>query len=104
LKFYLCLVALLYGLSVSTVAAQSSGATVTGTIRDPNGQVIVDAEVQMLNIGSGTTFKSTSNSEGKYELGQLALGSYMLSVKSGGFAVATRSLTLRRNESYTQEI
>jgi outer membrane receptor protein involved in Fe transport len=103
LKFYLCFVALLYGLSVSTVVAQSTGASVTGTIRDPVGQVIVDAEVQMLNLGSGTAFKTTSNSEGKYELGQLALGSYMLSVKSGGFAVATRSLTLRRNESYVED-
>jgi outer membrane receptor protein involved in Fe transport len=103
LKFYLCLVALLYGLSVSTVAAQSTSATVTGTIRDPNGQAIVDAEVQMLNLGSGTTFKSTSNYEGKYELAQLQLGSYLLSIKSGGFAVATRSLTLRRNGSYVED-
>jgi outer membrane receptor protein involved in Fe transport len=103
LRFYLCFIALLYGLSVSTVAAQSSGASVTGTIRDPVGQVIVDAEVQMINLGSGTAFKTTSNSEGKYELDQLALGSYMLSIKSGGFAVATRSLTLRRNESYVED-
>jgi len=103
LKFLLLLIALLYGLSVSTVAAQSTGATVTGTIRDSAGGVIVAADVQMLNIGSGAVFKTLSNSEGKYEMGQLALGSYMLSIKSGEFAVATRSITLRRNESYTQD-
>ena len=60
----MCLIALLYGLGVSTVAAQSTGASVTGTIRDPVGGVIVDAEVQMLNIGSGTVLKTKSNSEG----------------------------------------
>ena len=103
MKLSLFLIALLCGLSVSTVAAQSPGATVTGTIRDQFGQVIVDADVQMLNIGSGTVFKTTSNSEGKYELGRLALGSYMLSINSGGFAVATRSITLRRNESYLED-
>jgi len=103
LKFLLLLIALLYGLSVSTVAAQSTGATVTGTIRDSAGGVIIAADVQMLNIGSGVVFKTLSNSEGKYEMGQLALGSYMLSIKSGEFAVATRSITLRRNESYTQD-
>ena len=103
MKFCLFLIALLSGLSVSTVAAQSNGATVTGTIRDPVGQLIVDAEVQMLNIGSGAVFKTQTNSEGKYELARLALGSYMLSIKSGGFAVATRSLTLRRNESYLED-
>src|SRR4029079_2868132 len=103
LKFLLLLIALLYGLSVSTVVAQSTGATVTGTIRDSAGGVIVAADVQMLNIGSGAVFQTLSNSEGKYEMGQLALGSYMLSIKSGGFAVATRSITLRRSESYTQD-
>ncbi len=102
MKLLLPLIALLYGLSVSTVAAQSTGATVTGAIRDSAGGVIVAADVQLLNIGSGAVLKTTTNSEGKYELGQLALGSYMLSIKSGGFAVATRSITLRRSESYTQ--
>ena len=103
MRFYLCLIALLYGLSVSTVAAQAPGATVNGTIRDPAGQVIIDAEVQMLNIGSGVVLKTTSNSEGKYELGPLSLGSYLLSINSRGFSIATRSLTLRRNESYLED-
>jgi outer membrane receptor protein involved in Fe transport len=103
LKLLLPLIALLYGLSVSTAAAQSTGATITGTIRDSAGGVIVDADVQMLNIGSGVVLKTLSNSEGKYEMGQLALGSYLLSIKSGGFAVATRSITLRRAETYTQD-
>jgi outer membrane receptor protein involved in Fe transport len=67
------------------------------------GQVIVDARVEMLNIGSGVILKSQSNSEGVYELGRLPLGSYMLSINSPGFAVATRSITLRRNESYLED-
>jgi outer membrane receptor protein involved in Fe transport len=103
LRFYLCFIALLYGLSVSTVAAQSTGAKVTGTIRDPVGQLIVDARVEMLNIASGVTLKTISNSEGMYEMGQLPLGSYLLSINSPGFAVATRSITLRRNESYLED-
>ena len=103
MRLFLCIVALLLGCSFSAVAAQSTGATVTGTIRDPIGQVIVNAEVQMLNIGSGAAIKTTTDSEGKYELNRLALGSYMLSINSAGFAVATRSITLRRNESYVED-
>jgi outer membrane receptor protein involved in Fe transport len=99
----LCLIAVLCGLGVSTVAAQSTGARITGTIRDPAGQLIVDAEVQMLNIGSGVTLRTLTSSEGTYEMPQLQLGSYLLSVNSPGFAVATRSITLRRNESYTED-
>lgn len=104
MRFYLCLIAFLFGLSVSTVSAQATGASITGTVRDPLDQLIVDAEVQMLNIGSGIVLKTTSNSEGKYEMGQLPLGSYMLSINSPGFAVATRSITLRRNESYLEDV
>lgn len=102
MRIFLSLIALFCGLSVSTVA-QSGAATVTGTIRDPAGQVVVDANVQLLNIGSGAVLKTISNSEGKYELGRLALGSYLLSINSGGFAVATRSITLRRNETYLED-
>ena len=98
-----CLSFIVFVFSISTVAAQSTGATVTGTIRDQVGGVIVDAEVQILNIGSGTVFKTTSNSEGKYELAQLPLGSYVLSIYSSGFAAATRSLTLRRSEAYLED-
>ena len=98
-----CLSFIVFVFSISTVAAQSTGATVTGTIRDQVGGVIVDAEVQILNIGSGTVLKTTSNSEGKYELAQLPLGSYVLSIYSSGFAAATRSLTLRRSEAYLED-
>ena len=98
-----CLSFIVFVFSISTVAAQSTGATVTGTIRDQVGGVIVDAEVQILNIGSGTVLKTTSNSEGKYELAQLPLGSYVLSINSSGFAAATRSLTLRRSEAYLED-
>jgi len=96
----LCFIALLYLLNVSTIAAQTTGATVTGTVKDPVGEVIVDADVQMLNLGSGAIEKTKTDSAGKYELVRLSLGSYRLSVSSFGFAVGTRSLTLRRNESY----
>jgi len=67
------------------------------------GQVIVDAEVQLLSIGSDAVVKTTTNSEGKYELTHLSLGSYVLSINSPGFAAATRSLTLRHNESYLED-
>ncbi|HSE16445.1 MAG TPA: TonB-dependent receptor [Pyrinomonadaceae bacterium] len=103
MRFCLCFIALLYSLNVSPIAAQSTGARITGTVHDPLGQVIVDARVEMLNIGSGVILKSSSNSDGVYELGQLPLGSYMLSINSPGFAVATRSITLRRNESYLED-
>lgn len=101
---YTCgaLLLLLLALTHLTVA-QTGGATVAGTIRDPVGGVIVSAEVRMLNIGSGNTLKTTTDSSGKYELTGLPLGSYSLSIDSPGFAMATRSLTLRRNGLYLED-
>lgn len=57
----------------------------------------------MLNIGSGWTAKTTTDSTGKYALTGLSLGSYRLSINSSGFAEATRSITLRRDESYLED-
>jgi len=103
---FLCLLVPLMLLVAATChasTAQSAGATVAGTIRDPIGGVIVSAEVQMLNIGSGGTLKTTTDSSGKYELTGLPLGSYRLSIISPGFAMGTRSITLRRNGTYIED-
>jgi outer membrane receptor protein involved in Fe transport len=101
LKLLLCVVVLLGGFAVC--AAQAPGASVKGTVRDSLGDVVVNAEVQMLNLASGGLAKTTTDSSGKFELTGLAAGSYRLSIKGLGFAVATRSLTLRRNESYLED-
>ena len=103
MKLYLCFLALLCGFNVCAVAAQSTGATITGTIRDPVGQVIANAEVRILNIGSSGTMKTITDSTGKYELTGLSPGSYKLSINSSGFGVATRSINLRRNESQLED-
>src|SRR5689334_15288934 len=90
-------------LSSSLVAAQSTGASVAGTVKDPVGEVIVNADVEMLNIGSGATIKTKTDSTGKYQLAGLSPGSYRLSVNSLGFAAATRAVTLRRGQSYVED-
>ncbi len=87
---------------VHTAIAQSGRAAVGGTISDQAGAVIVSAEVQLLNIASGATLKTTTNASGKYELTDLPFGSYQLSVNSQGFAVAARSITLRRGKNYLE--
>src|SRR5262249_49011784 len=56
-----------------------------------------------LNIGSGATLKTKTDSTGKYELAGLSLGSYRLSVNSLGFAAVTRAVTLRRSQSYLED-
>src|SRR2546423_1978686 len=83
------------------VAAQAD-ASLTGTIRDQNGAVVVNAGVQLLNIASGRPLKTKTDASGKYGLTGVPLGAYQLSVGSEGFADATRSLALRRAGSYVE--
>lgn len=103
MKFSLCLIALLYLFNVSVATAQNTGAAVTGTVKDPVGDVIADAEVQALNIGSGATVKTKTDSTGKYKFAALSLGSYQLSINSHGFVIANRSFTLHRDESLRED-
>lgn len=96
LRFVLLLLLLLVP---HAITAQTLGSSVSGTVEDQAGQVIAGAEVQTLIIASGRTLKTKTDSTGRYQLSGLLPGSYSLSIKSPGFAVATRSITLHRNES-----
>ena len=84
----------------AVLAVQSPGAVVAGTVKDQTGAVVVNAEVQLLNLASGRQLKTKTDTSGKYELTGLSPGPYQISVSSEGFAVAARSISLRRNESY----
>jgi outer membrane receptor protein involved in Fe transport len=80
-----------------------SALSIAGTVADDNGALVINAHVQAINIASGRAFNANSNSSGKYELTGLSLGAYQVSVSGEGFATSTRSITLRRNTSYTQD-
>ena len=82
---------------------QLLGAVVTGTITDQTGAVVVSADVLMLNLASGKQAKTKTDSSGKYELTGLPFGPYRLSIKSQGFAVAARVITLHRNGRYRED-
>lgn len=89
--------------SFSAVSAEAqSGASLSGTIADENGAIVINAQVQLLSMASGRPFKTNSAASGKYELTGLPLGSYQVSVSSEGFAIATGAVTLHRNALYTE--
>jgi hemoglobin/transferrin/lactoferrin receptor protein len=80
---------------VAAAAAQST-ATIAGTIRDQNGDVVVGAEVRTLNIASGGSRMCLTDQVGKYEITGLHPGSYRVAVSSQGFATGSRVVALRR--------
>jgi hypothetical protein len=68
--------------------------SVTGTVTEQTGAVVVNAEILMLNLASGRQLTTKTDSSGKYELTGLTLDPYQISVNSEGFAAAAQSISL----------
>ena len=75
---------ILVGLSLAMVA-QSDRSTVTGTISDPAGAVVVNAPVLAKNLDTGLEYKTASTATGNYSLLELPVGHYELTVAVPGF-------------------
>ena len=78
-----CIIVLL-GLSVASADAQTTYATITGTVTDSSGGVIKGATVVATNVETSVTTKTTTNSDGVYTVTQLREGPYTLSITAPG--------------------
>ncbi|MBI4443016.1 MAG: TonB-dependent receptor [Acidobacteria bacterium] len=65
--------------------AQTSSATISGTVMDSTGAVVPGAEVTVKNVDTGTTRVLTTNERGRYVAPQLLSGNYEVSASSAGF-------------------
>lgn len=77
------LVCLLVALLSSAVLGQSS--LMSGTVTDPNGNAVAGATITVTNTVTGVARTATTNSEGSYQLPQLAPGIYRVRAEAQGF-------------------
>ena len=68
--------------------AQFDTATLLGTVKDPSGAVVPDAEVSVTNTETGVTTKRTTSRAGDYEFVTLKTGRYLVTAERSGFAIA----------------
>ena len=73
------------------VAQVTSSATLRGTVRDPNGAVVPNATVTLVNERTKDERKTTSNDEGLYVFTALTPGNYTLRVEAKGFKSVSQS-------------
>src|SRR5438477_8239252 len=71
-----------------TIEAQSTTATIVGTIKDANGAVVPNAHIVVRNLETGLSRNVTSNEEGAYRLEFMPVGNYTLEVTASGFKTA----------------
>src|SRR5215472_3646282 len=67
-------------------AGQTTFGSITGTVADPSGAVIPDAKVTVTNEGTGNARTVWTASGGSFNVPNLDLGTYRLSISAAGFA------------------
>ena len=66
-------------------SAQRTSGQLTGSISDPNGAAVVGATVTATQTGTNLQRTATTNDDGLYNLTDLPIGEYRISVKGTGF-------------------
>ncbi|PYT89934.1 MAG: hypothetical protein DMG36_21225 [Acidobacteria bacterium] len=85
-------------------AQTASTALVLGTVTDPGGAVVPDANVELTNTATNETKTVTTNSAGQYVFPNTAPGTYTLKISKAGFATTTFSnIKLDVSKSYTYD-
>ncbi len=79
--------------------AQEFRGTISGTVTDPTGAVVKDAQVTITETSTGTVNKTTSDKAGQYVVPFLPPGEYQVQVEMHGFKKDVRNgMTLQANE------
>src|SRR5688572_13904778 len=93
------LLLVLITLHPTAITAQTTFATITGTVSDSSGAVIRGAAVTATNVETSVVTKTTTNDDGVYTVAQLREGPYLLSIAAQGFRefIATDVLLVTRD-------
>src|SRR6266403_5364332 len=81
-------------LLAAPMRAQVAGATISGTITDPQGGALAGARVSARAAATAVTTDTTCNAEGAYNLLNLIPGDYVVSASSSGFSTSEAKVTL----------
>ncbi|HET8781741.1 MAG TPA: TonB-dependent receptor, partial [Pyrinomonadaceae bacterium] len=102
MRFLFAVLFLLAALSTSVLAQQAARATITGTVKDPNGDVLPGASITATQTATGVRRTTVSNDEGLYVLSDLTPGEYEVRVQMKGFVeLLTTSLVLQVGQTVT---
>jgi len=90
----------LFLLGVTSIQAQLTTATLSGTIRDASGAVIPGADINAINAGTNLSRSTKSNERGEYRIEFLPIGSYTVEVTAQGFSKSVqKGIVLEINQS-----
>jgi hypothetical protein len=64
--------------------------SITGTIQDPSGAVIPNAQVTLLNTDQGLSLVTTTNGSGEYTFSPVRIGHYTVTASAPGFSTTAQ--------------
>lgn len=82
---------LLLALFAAMAAAQTITGTLVGSVVDPSGAAVTNAEVSVVQKATGAKRTVKTNEQGDFLIGSLQPGEYTLSVTSAGFKTLQRT-------------
>ncbi len=87
-------------LTAPLASPQTATGRVVGAVTDPGGAVVAGAKVTVTNVGTGVHWETTTRDDGSYQVLQLPIGNYSVTVQQAGFGKAvTQPSELQINQS-----
>lgn len=77
-------------LTLALAAAAQTFTTLSGSVLDASGAAVANAQLSIVNEGTGAARNTTSGAFGGYEFSQVAAGNYTLTIDARGFKRAIR--------------
>jgi hypothetical protein len=71
--------------------AQQDQGAITGTITDPTGASVPNADVTLTNVDNGLVFTAKTDGSGNYTFSPIKIGNYKVSANAAGFSTTTQS-------------
>ena len=90
-KFITAVLSALVLAASGTVCGQTTGASISGVVRDQHGGVMRDVSIHIRNLATGEARNTVSDSEGRYSVSNLDPGNYELRADISGFKTEVRS-------------
>jgi outer membrane receptor protein involved in Fe transport len=90
-SFLSILTALLTVPAGNRLEAQTTNATILGTVRDSTGAVVSGAAIQVTNVATGVSQTTQTNAQGRYQVPDLLVGNYRVQATLSGFQAAVHT-------------